>query len=124
MEYNVTTMPSGAVIKIGISNAEAEKVDKRVTLLGFRSLLTADEKKKLDHVLDEETIPIEYRKDISSMMVDFDKADYIDINDSSISTGLVTLQNLGVFTGARVAQIKQLLKPDGNPIDEVHRYDG
>jgi hypothetical protein len=122
MEYNSTTLPSGAVIKIGISDSPDDEPDKKVTLLGFRLLLSAEEKNKLDYALTEPTIPEPYRKAVNTMMIEFGMADFIDIGDPVTSAGLGQLKDLGIFTAIRIAQINQLILPDGNPLPEVNYY--
>jgi len=122
MEYNSTILPSGAVIKIGISDSPDDDPTKKVTLLGFRLLLSTEEKNKLDYALTETSIPEPYRKPVNTMMIEFGMADFIDVSDPVTAAGLGQLKDLGIFTAVRIAQINQLLMPDGNALPEVNYY--
>ena len=117
-DVRVTTLKSGTVIRelVAAATEPEEQRFRRLSIIAWRSRFTREERVAIEFAqLDDVTAPMQQRQIAAALRSDIrdqESAQYIDLDDPDVLTGLQNLSALGLIASTRVQEIQQ---PDAQP---------
>ena len=117
-DVRVTTLKNGTVIRelvAAVTEPEEQKF-RRLSITAWRRRFTREERVAIEFAqLDDVTAPMQQRQIAAALRSDIrdqESAQYIDLDDPDVLTGLQNLSALGLIASTRVQEIQQ---PDAQP---------
>jgi len=99
-----------------------ETADRRITKLAFRNRFAKAEKAGIEFAaMDDPTAPIAQRQQAAALRADLkdqEQATFIDLDDEDTSTGVLTLEAVGLIAAGRAVEILD------TPVQDKERFTG
>jgi hypothetical protein len=109
-DVKVTTLPNGVVIReLDIQFVQEESSNRKLTPFQWRRLFTRAEKIAIEMAsIDDSSATLQQRQlsaALRSYLKDQESAQFIDLDDPFVLSGLENLEMMGLIPAARVAEI-------------------
>lgn len=88
-----------------VGNAPQSSASRRISHYQFRKRFTLQELIGMDNADLNQNIPSQTKAALKTMLKNFEAAEYIDLDNADVATGLATLEQVGLIAAGRAAQI-------------------